>query len=370
MSNGNLRLFATDKDLFDLLIAPRQKITERIMLELARDRRIFCSSRASRHELADYISSLPHDFQDVAGLIEKGEASTRNERTTFVTVEAEGISEADIRAALNAYKTSVGTSERVTAPPSGAGVVLANIEYSEFDYSRTHLLQRQNKSAGIEFRLEDGQVRVRLPSTERAQEIVAAIVFELERNKRSTFARSGISVSHLKPELRSRFFLNLMRRMDGYRADTVTRLKVSSSNSSEIEDADGEDVIDGASAEMLHLVKNVALTGQNLLASAEYRQLAESGFFITSMTWRASQQVAPHDKIQFDVSFEDGEAGTGFRYLVRVAQKSTRDTYPQSFRLPTDARKKELFQTIEQTAHAALAELETAAAVAGAGSDA
>lgn len=371
MSNGNLRLFATDKDLFDLLIAPRQKITERIMLELTRDRRIFCSLRATRHELADYISSLPHDFQDVAGLIEKGEASTRNERTTFVTVEAEGIAEADIRAALTAYKASVGTSERVTMPPSGAGVVFANIEYSEFDYSRTHLLQRQNKSAGIEFRLEDGRVRIRLPATERAQEIVAAIVTELERNKRSTFARSGISVSHLKPELRSRFFLYLMRGMEGYQPDTVTRLKVASSNSSdEEEDPDADDGVEGASAEMLHLVKNVALSGQNLLASPQYRQLAESGFFITSMTWRASQQASPYDKIQFDVSFEDGEAGTGFRYLVRVAHKSTRDTYPQSFRLPTEGRKKELFQTIELTAHATLAQLEAAVATPEAGKDA
>lgn len=370
MPNGNLHLFATDKDLFDLLIAPRQKITERIMLELARDRRIFCSPRATRHELADYISSLPHDFNDVAGLIEKGEASTRNERTTFVTVEAAGLTEVDIRAALNAYKISVGTSERVTAPPAGAGVVFANIEYTEFDYSRTHLLQRQNKSAAIEFRLEDGRVRIRLPSTERAQEIVAAIVTEIERNKRSTFARSGISVSHLKPELRSRFFLDLMRRMDGYRADTVTRLKVASLNSSETEDADAEELIEGASAEMLHLVKNVALSGQNLLASPQYRQLTESGFFITSMTWRASQKAEPFDKIQFDISFEDGEAGTGFRYLVRIAQKSTRDTYPQNFRLPSDGRKKELFQTIEQTAHKTLVDLEAAVTVPQAAQDA
>ncbi|WP_334545043.1 hypothetical protein [Rhizobium leguminosarum] len=360
MSNGNLRLFATDKDLFDLLVAPRQRITERIMLELARDRRIFCSAQMTRHELADYISSLPHDFQDVAGLIEKGEAGTRNERTTFVTVESNDVVEADIRAALTSYKASVGASERVTMPPSGAGVVFANVEYSDFDYSRTHLLQRQNRNAAVEFRVEDGRVRIRLPSTERAQEIVAAVVTELERNKRATFTRNEISVSHLIPELRSRFFLFLMGRMSEYKADTVTRLKVASSNSTdEIADSEGgDDGVDAASAEMLHLVENVALSGENLLASPQYRQLAESGFFITSMTWRASQQVAPYDKVQFDISFEDGKEGIGFRYLARVAPRSSRDTYPQSFRLPTEARKKELFETIEAAAHAALAAMQ------------
>lgn len=364
MSNGNLRLFATDKDLFDLLIAPRQKITERTMLELARDRRIFCSSQASRHQLADYLSSLPHDFQDLAGLIEKGEAGTRNERTTFIALDAGDVNEADIRTALGNYKTSVGASERVTVPPAGAGVVFANIEYSEFDYSKTHLLQRQNKNAAIEFRIEDSKVKIRLPSTERAHEIVAAVVTELERNKRSTFAKKEISVSHLNAELRSRFFLFLLRNMSGYRADTVTRLKVASSDPIEdINDADEADGgVDAVSAEMLHLVENVALSGENLLASPQYNQLAESGFFITSMTWRASQLEAPYDKVQFDVSFEDGRGGTGFRYLARVAHRSTRDTYPQSFRLPTEARKKELFETIEATANMALVSLQGTAA--------
>lgn len=364
MSNASLRLFATDKDLFDLIISPRQKVTERVMLELARDRRIFCSTRATRYELADYLSSLPHDFQDVAGLIEKGEAGTRNERTTFVTVDAADVAEADIRAAVANYKTSVGASERVTMPPSGTGVVFANVEYSEFDYSRTHLLQRQNKNAAFEFRLEDGKIKIRLPSTERAQEIVGAVVAELERNKRSTFAKNEISVSHLNAEQRSRFFLFLLNNMPGYKWDTVTRLKVSSSGSADdIEDGDEmDDGVDAASAEMLHLVENVALSGDNLLASPQYRQLAESGFFITSMTWQASQVATPFDRIQFDISFEDGKAGNGFRYLVRISQKSTRATYPQSFRLPSDARKKELFETIERAAHTALATIESEAA--------
>lgn len=367
MSNNDLRLFATDKDLYDLLIAPRQRMTERVMLELARDRRVFCSARASRHELADYISSLPHDFQDVAGLIEKGESGTRNERTTFITVDVEGVKDSDIRAAVNGYKASVGESERVTMPPSGEGIVFTNVEYAEFDYSRTHLLQRQNKSASLEFRIEEGKVKIRLPSTERAQEIVAAVVRELERNKLSTFKRNEISISHLRPELRSRFFLYLMGKMAGYRADTAIRLKVASS----IEDVEErEDAVDDAADEMLHLVENVALSGENLLATPQYRQLADSGFFITSITWRATQQVAPHDKVQFEVSFEDGKAGTGFRYLVRIASRSSRDTYPQNFRLPSEARKKELFETVEEAAYAALASLHDEILQSGPQSDA
>jgi len=371
MPNDSLHLFATDKDLFDLLVAPRQRVTERVMLELARDRRIFCSTQASRHELADYISSLPHDFQDVAGLIEKGEPSTRNERTTFITLDVEGVTDRDLRAAITNYQASVSGAERVTMPPSGEGIVFANVEYAEFDYSRTHLLQRLPKTAAIEFRVEEGKVKIRRPSTERSQEIVASIVDELERNKRSTFKRNEISVSHLGAELRSRFFLYLMQRMAGYRADTAIRLKVASSIDNDVvDDAARDEAVEEAADEMLHLVDNVALSGENLLATPQYRQLAESGFFITSMTWRASQQATPHDKVQFEVSFENGKGGTCFRYLARVASRTSRETYPQSFRLPTEARKKELFENIEAAAHSALAALHDEISQGGAKDDA
>lgn len=360
MLKDSLSLFATDKDLFDLLVAPRQRVTERVMLELARDRRIFCSSDATRHELADYLASLTHDFRDVAGLIEKGEPGTRNERTTFVTIDVDGVTEADVRSAIRGYQTIAGSSERVTMPPSGEGLVFANVEYAEFDYSRTHLLQRQPKNAALEFRVDDGKLKIRLPSTERAQEIVSAVISEIEREKRLTFKRNEIAISHLKPELRSKFFLYVMGKMEGYRADTAIRLKVASAayDTDNLHDDLDEEAIENAADEMLHLVENVALSGENLLASPQYRQLAESGFFMTSITWRATQIDEPRDRVHFEVSFENGKSGTGFRYLARIASRSSRETYPQNFKLPSEARKKELFNTIEAAAHLALETLQ------------
>ena len=356
MSSAKPGLFATDKDLYDLLMAPRQRIPERVMLELARDRRIFCSASESRQDLADYLSSLTHDVNDVAGLIERGEPKSRNERTTFRTLQTDLDEEAVLRA-LKRYKSDVFKTESVNLPLSGKGSIAVHVEYSDFDYSKTHLLQRQTKVAGIEFKFEDGQIRVRLPSTERAQEIADAMFREIERDSGRQLTRREISVTQFDPRRRTKFFLQLMSEMTGYRAETVTRLKVASSDLHEEEDQD-VDAEEEASAEMLHLVENVALNGENLLASPQYKQLEESGFFITAMTWRAAQLEAPHDRIQFDISFEDGEDGRGFRYLARVAPLSRREAKGVTFRLPTEARKKDLFGVIESTARRVIENLE------------
>lgn len=360
MPSNKPSLFATDKDLYDLLMAPRQRIPERVMVELARDRRIFCSALEPRQNLADYISSLTHDLRDVEGLIERGEPKGRNERTTFRTLQTDLDEEAVLKA-LKRYKGDVSNTETVNLPLSGKGLIAVNVEYSDFDYSKTHLLQRQSKVAGIEFKFEEGQIRVRLPSTERAQEIADAMFREIERDTGKELKSKEISVAQFDPRNRTKFFLRVMSEMNGYKAETVTRLKVASSDSRDDEEQD-EDAEEAASAEMLHLVENVALSGENLLASPHYKQLEESGFFITAVTWRAAQVDTPHDRIQFDLSFEDGKAGRGFRYLARIAPLSKRESKGTTFRLPTEARKKELFSVIESIARKIIEDLDSEAA--------
>ncbi|NTH64411.1 hypothetical protein G6L33_11165 [Agrobacterium rhizogenes] len=353
MRDKRTQLYATDKDLFDLLISPKQRITERVMLELARDRGIFCSHKASREKLASYLSGLTHDLNDVEGLIKQGESGTRGEKTTFLTIGAE-IDAASIRRAVNEYAKAAGT-EIVAQPVSGATKVTTSIQYDEFDYSRTNLLQRQTKVADIEFSMNEGQVRVRLPSTDKAKDIVAKIIDLVERDQKTTLPQTQVTVDDLPPEYRTRFFLHLTTKMAGYRTDTVTKLKVAAKNPAPEDDDD--DAADKAESKMLHLVQNVALTGENLLVSPQYRQLTESGFFVTSMTWRATQLDEPQDRVQFDVSFENGRAGTGFRYLMRIAERSSRHTYPQNFSAPSDGRKRHLFSLVESTAHSVVAAL-------------
>ena len=69
--------------------------------------------------------------------------------------------------------------------------------------------------------------------------------------------------------------------------------------------------------EMLYIVEHVVLNGKMLMASPEYQQLTEKGFYVTSITWVAQQNHGPHNRIEFEAGFEHPKQGKAFRYNVR-----------------------------------------------------
>ncbi|RYF36434.1 MAG: hypothetical protein EOO38_27685 [Cytophagaceae bacterium] len=126
--------------------------------------------------------------------------------------------------------------------------------------------------------------------------------------------------------------------MSGFRLDTVTKLKVSSTSipedDLELDDDDDTAEKDVAKSEMINLVKNVALTGNDLLVSKQYKQMEEDGFFITAIKWEATQTVHPFDKAEFEALFENAQEGTGFQYRARHSRRSERTgSYPHNFTL-------------------------------------
>ncbi|MCE1181060.1 MAG: hypothetical protein LWW81_01945, partial [Rhodocyclales bacterium] len=134
-------------------------------------------------------------------------------------------------------------------------------------------------------------------------------------------------------------------------------------------DMDGDDV-DEAEEKMLGVVENVALSGENLVASEMYQELKDKGFFITSITWRAKQNVHPYAIIECDAGFDDRQAGKKFRYSIHGALKFKNGAYTKHIRPVSEAEKATLLAMIEKTARTVLAQLLAEAAGAGADSEA
>jgi hypothetical protein len=112
------------------------------------------------------------------------------------------------------------------------------------------------------------------------------------------------------------------------------------------------------------------LSGENLVASEMYQELKDKGFFITSITWRAKQDVHPYAIIECDAGFEDRQAGKKFRYSIHGALKFKNGAYTKNVRPVSEAEKATLLAMIEKTARAVLAQLLAEAAGAGADSEA
>lgn len=353
---------ATDKEIHDLLISGKQKITETKLLELARDRGIFYSIKSPRDELVLLISTLPHDYHDIIGIIDQREYNKRAEKTTSVelttTIDIE-----DINEIVEKYKADVVGTEKVTHHKKGQDGFVMNIGYDEYDYSKTTLIQRQRRDAEIEFVVKDGAVVIRMPSTEKAKNVVDDLRKRVEQKTLKAVPFQKIELSQItSSEKRTSFFTSLISKIQGFTLETVINLKVASGTSKEDdEDFDLEDEDDNTVArdEMLAVVHSVALNGMNLVASKQYQELQDGGFYITSITWRSKQNMPPYNMIQFDASFDDPKEGTGFKYSVRVAELQKRGIgYSKNFKSVEDERfKAELFKLIESTSRSILDEL-------------
>lgn len=365
------RLFATDKELYDLMFSAKQRITEGVLHGISRERGVFFGAATNRGDLADYISMTIHDLQDVVDLVKDAEPGTRGERTSSLTIKIK-LEASEIKDVVQEYADTDGKDERVAVPHKTPEAVIATFGYSEFDLSRTTLAQRHDKVATLDFKLEDEGVVIRFPANDKGRELVDIFIEKLESKKKSSVIQVRVAVEDLSPEDRTRFFVNLVTKMAGFRLDTVTKLKVSSA-SLEIDDLDSDE--DGETAEqvaaksvMINLVKNVALSGNDLLVSKQYKQMEEDGFFITSIKWEATQTVHPFDRAEFEASFENAQEGTGFQYRARHSRRSERTgTYPHNFKLPDEGVRKVLFSLLEATARTVLTEIRNSRPVAEGG---
>lgn len=369
MSERPNQFFATDKDIFDLLASAKQKLTEGVLRDIARDRGIFFSPNASRDELADALSLLPFTLNELLDLMDRRETSRRNEKTTTITLDAQ-LEADDIKAAIKEYQEEVGPTEKVDSHLKGADEVVLNVEYDEMDYSRTRLIQRQRHDATIKFLQQNGKTVVRLPASEKSQRIVENLTSRIESRRKAVVPRETIE---LDPDFdageRTTFFTRLMSELPGYALKGVTNLRISPSRRSDANTNDDSENIDEderevASQEMLVIVRSMALTGENLMASEEYQALRKRGFFITSITWRADQTSIPYDAPHLHAEFADGEAGTGFKYSVKGIYRFQEGFYTKTARPADDTEREALYGLLEATARKVLSDQRQARAQA------
>jgi len=118
MIKNALQYCATDKEIHDALMSAKQKINEKVLLELAKDRGIFYSAKDSRDDLVSAISLLPHDYHDLNTLLEQREHSGRQEKLTSVTLPT-ALTVEGIREVLREYIEESPEDEKVTQTDKG-----------------------------------------------------------------------------------------------------------------------------------------------------------------------------------------------------------------------------------------------------------
>lgn len=360
MINNTLQYCATDKEIYDALMSAKQKINEKTLLEIAKDRGIFFSPKDNREDLISSISLLPHDYHDLNTLLEQREHQGRQEKLTSVTLP-EALTVEEIKEVLKQYTAESLPDEKVTYHAKGNDQVIATVKYSDIDYGKTRLIQRTPKEAGIEFHIENNKTVIRMPANDRINGVFDKLKDKIDAKRKTEIPAIRIEIGEFdSPALRTEFFTTLISDLNGFSLKNVTSVKVERLKH-ELEDGELqlEDDQDNEEAkqEALALVKKVALKGETLLASEEYQSLAKKGFFITSIIWRSMLTKHPYPMIEFEAAFEEPILGKGFKYFVRGAYNVVDKQYTKTIR-PVDTDDKEKYLSIiEDTAANAIKEL-------------
>ena len=197
----------------------------------------------------------------------------------------------DVKDVSKEYTEQAPSDEKIISNKEGANKYNVNIEYSEVDFSKTRLLQRRHKEAEIEFIIEGDKTIIRMPANDKAKDIVHNLKRRLDGKKNVDIPADLIELSEFGYlEKRTEFFTSLITKMPNFKFENVTNLSVQSSIKEDDEnefDLEYDQENEEAKQKMIVLVKNVALKGQSLLASDEYKQLKDKGFYITSIIWQA-----------------------------------------------------------------------------------
>jgi hypothetical protein len=366
MAEDILKYCATDKEIYDLLMASKQRINVSTLHDIAKKRGIFCSPNDIREDLASYMSTLPYDYEALDDVLEQSTSHNRAERVTSVTLPTK-ITTDELKQVVKELQAAVGGAEKITSHPETPDRYVVQLEYSEIDFARTRLLQRREREADIRFVTEGDTTTVRMPANEKARDFVANLTNALEQKRLKSIPADVIEVSDLSADERTEFFTSLMTTMKDYTSKGVSNIRVHSGLETDADDDDDQESEDDqatpdpaaveAAEEMLYVVEDVALNGQMLMASPEYQQLREKGFYTTSITWISQQNHAPNNRVEFEAGFEHPKHGKGFRYNVRGIYRKRKGEYTKTLRPVSEDDKQVLFPIIEQTARKVLTEL-------------
>lgn len=355
---------ATDKEIFDVLMGAKQRFPETALLDIAKQRGIFYSGRDNRESLASNISLLPHGLRNLLALMEHREVASRSERLMHICLPEELDIDRIKEIALQ-YQADAPPGEKVECVPQGKNGFNVSVHYTEIDYSKTRLIQRKEKEAEIEFIVEGGKTTIRMPANDKASAIALELKERLDQGRSTKIQIAAVELSDLAdPQQRSEFFTLLISSMTGFGLKTVTSLRVQKKKKPLADDPvnlEDDDEHAAEERELEGIVESVALRGKRLHTSTEYQEFRERGFYISAITWRAEQELAPHYLVEFEAGFDDPETCNVFRYKVRGVAHKNKDKHVKTMKSPELSDRVTWLGLIESTAHTVLAEVRSPA---------
>jgi hypothetical protein len=301
------RYYLDDKDITDLVTGG--VVSNRFLLAFLRRRGIFVpepSANWPREELVKLFARQLFTWAEVNEINKETSSADREEKVE--TCKLTGVpSDIDIQSLLADLQArrSAAKNEAYVHSKKADGTTAVSVVYTELDPFLARPFQKRERALGIEIQPNGAELTIRYSSNQRASQIVEVLAGMICEKDPKAIEATRIEFPGLKdPVLRTEFFSQLMEKVSGFKILDVQDVKVDNRLRDEPEDPDSDEDEDNDSDEDTNskqaqvvkgLIKKAAFTGVSVLTSEIYQQLRQSGYFITSINWKALETSADHE---------------------------------------------------------------------------
>lgn len=310
MAYGNL-LYASDKAIRDALL--KRKFTNADLKLLFISRGILVSNKTERKDLAEYFSRLNHDYYDHKKIASVLGIVSRKEKTSITNVN-DRFDDDSLERAIHMVcdeQQKVGNFAEVKSTAKGFDL---RINYIQIDYSKSEFSQIIHKDAVISIESESKGLTIRWPLNDYIGDVKEKLLDSLSQvqNNGKDLDIEELELSNIhSAELRTKFFIQLINSLDGYRLTDVTDVFVYHPKESRGDDEDDLGV---------HISK-ASLKGEGVLNSDELNSLYKRGFYIWKIFWTAKADAHGSDLFEFEAQFSNAEQCKTFSYMIRGVYK-------------------------------------------------
>jgi len=306
----------TDKNIFDAL--QHKKVTQSELVTFLRKRGALVSKSIEKQKLVEKISALTLSYSDFQWLCRLLENPNRKDKTTHSTLRG-NIGSQQIKAACETIKNNILAGDNESAIISKTNNTTAiKLTYVDQDFTKTELRQRTVKTCEIKLEESSDGIIMKHPSTKKAKEIsqrLKTVLSSYAQQKGEELQELSISLETIaSASLRSKFFDELIRNIEGLEFDTVTSVDVYHFESEKLSDFDDDDTSD---SRLAAYINKAALAGAGVLESSEFNELHDRGFYIYKIVWTSIDPAADGPKVEFETQFGNPSSCTDFMYTVR-----------------------------------------------------
>jgi hypothetical protein len=334
--------YPDDKDIYDFLQA--SNASARKLRAYLLKRGVYLAKDATTDMHCKYVSRLSLAWHDLVELVDLVDLAEKKEKNTFTDLKYKGDFSKITSAFEDVKANREDTKKEEYKITQENGNVVVEINYIEIDNEKTPMLQGRPSSLKIVIEPENGGIRATYNSNERASQIVREFAKSLEKintddnGESKSIETSQISLkSILNAELRVSFFTNLIRSIEGF--DYISTMNVRVSRIPQQPKNPDDDDPPKLDPDQEQQIKNVIIQGINIQSTKQYKELIETGFFISNITWESVEKESK-DRVSLSAGFKNPDEADGFEYKINYRYVLDKGLYGQKekilpFKIPS-----------------------------------